>query len=490
MRAPPPPQRPQHASDSNRHKQHQQHQQHQNHQQRPRPPGPPGKPAAGKQHHSSHHKAAPGKPGGSSHAAKAAPAAPVPAIAADQTEELLRLRRETPFICNIRFKNDLPEIPSDPKLLVSRYEPEQLSRFFLTSMEQQPRRELLLPADVGVTVSLMDLERHNVPADFSTQRPPLDPADEALLRDVNNLPTTGEKVSPLKVKRSAKGNVPWLMATTYMTGSGGPQEGRRLGGNANSRFQMGQQEELTREKQLQDIEGTFTAAAGVPRHPTKPQLKPRINLPIFPDFASWEDKYVTVNFEEGDPAQDSRTLAQVKDPQLRHSLISRCMIKSYKPGGATDEPAMGFLVPREAAAAAAAAAASGKHSMPDEVDAEGRCIEVPVEALEGDYMWDCEYSFELASKDPSKPPDVLLLKVHDDHVGYCQFDGQVKLKKRKRQAGDEPRPEKAVIMYRDFIEGELLERAGRQAELEPYDPANFEDAGLNGAEGLDDEEEY
>lgn len=59
------------------------------------------------------------------------------------------------------------------------------------------------------------------------------------------------------------------------------------------------------------LQATFTAAAGVPRHPTKPGLKAKVNIPIFPDFSSWEDKYVTVNFEEGDPAQDSKTLAQV-----------------------------------------------------------------------------------------------------------------------------------------------------------------------------------
>jgi len=44
------------------------------------------------------------------------------------------------------------QIPADPKLLVSRFEPEKLSQFFLTNIEQQPRRELLLPADVGVPI--------------------------------------------------------------------------------------------------------------------------------------------------------------------------------------------------------------------------------------------------------------------------------------------------------------------------------------------------
>lgn len=84
---------------------------------------------------------------------------------------------------------------------------------------------------------------------------------------------------------------------------------------------------------------------------------------------------------------------QVKDPQLRTKLVSRCMIKSYQPQSRS-EPAMGLLVPR--AAAAAAASSGGRDGqLPDEVDEEGRNIEVPVDALEGDYNWDCEYSFDL-----------------------------------------------------------------------------------------------
>lgn len=44
------------------------------------------------------------------------------------------------------------QIPSDPKMIMSPYEPERLSKFFLTAVEQQPRRELLLPSDVGVPI--------------------------------------------------------------------------------------------------------------------------------------------------------------------------------------------------------------------------------------------------------------------------------------------------------------------------------------------------
>jgi hypothetical protein len=56
------------------------------------------------------------------------------------------------------------------------------------------------------------------------------------------------------------------------------------------------------------------------------------------------------------------------------------MIKSYQPQSGS-EPAMGLLVPRAAAAAAAAGQPLVDHGSAEE--------------LEGDYSWDCEYSFDL-----------------------------------------------------------------------------------------------
>lgn len=138
------------------------------------------------------------------------------------------------------------------------------------SIELPPRLSLMLLNPAGNNLSAFGATDRNVllnsyPDSWQSTSISLlyIPSPTVLAQDVNNLPTTGEKVSPLKVKRSAKGNVPWLMATTYMTSAGGPQEGRRFGGSANSRFQMAQQEELTREKQLQDIEVIFSAWVGV-----------------------------------------------------------------------------------------------------------------------------------------------------------------------------------------------------------------------------------
>jgi hypothetical protein len=75
------------------------------------------------------------------------------------------------------------------------------------------------------------------------------------LQDVDSLPAAGQAVSPLKVKRATKGQGPsWLMATTYLTSSQAGAGGRAAAAAA-GRFQPAQQQqELTREQQLADIE--------------------------------------------------------------------------------------------------------------------------------------------------------------------------------------------------------------------------------------------
>lgn len=60
------------------------------------------------------------------------------------------------------------------------------------------------------------------------------------------------------------------------------------------------------------LQATFAAAHGVPRHPNKPGVTARRVVPILPDVEAWPNKYVVVQFPEGDPAHDSRTLAKVR----------------------------------------------------------------------------------------------------------------------------------------------------------------------------------
>jgi hypothetical protein len=40
---------------------------------------------------------------------------------------------------------------------------------------------------------------------------------------------------------------------------------------------------------------------------------------------------------------------------------------------------------------------------------------------------------------------LLVMRPQRDHVGYVHLDGTLLLRKRKRQAGDEPRPQKVRV---------------------------------------------
>lgn len=70
------------------------------------------------------------------------------------------------------------QIPGDPKLLVTQAEHSRLSQFALTCLEKEPMRDLVLPSDLGIPISLLNVERYLVPPG---PPPPLQPEDQALL---------------------------------------------------------------------------------------------------------------------------------------------------------------------------------------------------------------------------------------------------------------------------------------------------------------------
>ena len=69
------------------------------------------------------------------------------------------------------------QVPADPKLLVTPLQPEKLAQFELTSLEKSSKRALVLEADLGIPINLLDIERYAVPQ----QAPELAPEDQALL---------------------------------------------------------------------------------------------------------------------------------------------------------------------------------------------------------------------------------------------------------------------------------------------------------------------
>lgn len=166
-------------------------------------------------------------------------------------------------------------------MLVAVLQPEKLSQFNLTTLEQDMRQDLILEGGVGIPLSLLDTQRYAVPDHL----PPLAPEDAALVmvrvhvkctclasslgRDAclgqavaesfayNDLqgPTTEEGPGAVKRRERLRGEgaeLSWLMRTTYIAND---MEERRQQKNAEKSGAAGiEGEAFDRDAQIATIE--------------------------------------------------------------------------------------------------------------------------------------------------------------------------------------------------------------------------------------------
>lgn len=364
-------------------------------------------------------------------------------------KETNRLHRETPFICHVRFKNDLPEIPSDPKLLVAQVEPEKLSEFFLTEFEVEPKRDLALPQDLGIPLSLLDVERYQIP----DVKPPLDPADLALLgedeeRVIGLAATSGARVKP----RMRNTELSWLLKTTYISNEAETVRGTGMSEKSAKALSQGISEATTLEEQISLIEATFEAAKKPPKHLKNPSLTPLQVLPVLPDFDNWANKYVTATFDNN-PCEEVPALSRLPE-NIREQKAARCMLKGFKLDSRdnnpqqTEEKFMALIVPK---------------SVPKDLG------KIPqnrdVEADEGEYVWCKEYAYSIKTANVEDDPNqVYVLRFRDDSVTYCHLYARLELKKKKKEI-DFPRPSKVTLKRRGLNSAEIAEKESKLRKL-------------------------
>eukprot|EP00873_Tetraselmis_striata_P034346 jgi/Tetstr1/454610/TSEL_041502.t2 len=312
-----------------------------------------------------------------------------------------RLHRETPFICNIKFRNNLPEIPADPRLLVSGTDAQQLSEFCLTSMERDPKWEVLFEPDLGIPISLLDSQRYAVPK----ERPPLDPADRALIQDSGRPKAQGPSgyMSYLTnlLNDTKEADTPWLMCTTYIS-----NDDTAKAQAAPAKAAAPAHSIQTVDDQVAAIEESFAAAGERPKHPRDPSLRPVQVLPVLPDFRNWMQNYLMVNFDN-DPTEDHDRLSKL-NPNQRKVTSERGIFQTFSAGGSSF---FGYMVPRAA---------------PDPDD--DGCRDVFPEELEGEYEWVREYHREKKEMDDDKR--TYLLRMEEDQVSYVDLNTNIVVKKR------------------------------------------------------------
>eukprot|EP00897_Mesotaenium_endlicherianum_P004164 jgi/Mesen1/3776/ME000205S03037 len=125
-----------------------------------------------------------------------------------------RLKRPSTFVCKVRFRNDLPEPASQLKLLQINQDRDRYTKYSVTSLEKKYKYKLHVEPDLGIPLDLLDMTVYDAPPAHA--RPPLDPADEELLRD--DMVVLQEKGGALKVKeRPTDKGLNWLVHTQYIS---------------------------------------------------------------------------------------------------------------------------------------------------------------------------------------------------------------------------------------------------------------------------------
>ncbi|VDM30887.1 unnamed protein product [Hydatigera taeniaeformis] len=328
------------------------------------------------------------------------------------------LRQET-ILCRVKYHNNLPELPFDPKFLPYPFESTRFVQYAATTLERNHKHELLCETDVGVDVELID------PSAFKTDR------IVAWLR----------KTEYLSTEHYNKWNKSEKIET-------------KLGHNIKQRFA----EEIVyrdRESQINAIEATFTAAKKpIQRHYSKPGVHAVEVLPVLPDFKLWRYPCAQVIFDD-DPARKGISAAEQREE------VNQAVIR-----GMVDETGDHFVV----------------YFLPTEETKQQRRLdaEAHVAFTEGasyEYEKAREYNWNVKNKTMTNYEEnyFFVFRKEDKDcpsgVYYNELETRVRLSKRRKMQSNfgsgpmapsqPPSRMRLVVQHRDFTYEELQAQTAR-----------------------------
>ncbi|KAM7542287.1 hypothetical protein Aperf_G00000016948 [Anoplocephala perfoliata] len=224
-------------------------------------------------------------------------------------DRVKELRQET-VLCRVKYHNNLPELPFDPKFLAYPFESSRFVQYAATSLERNHKHELLCQSNVGVDVDLIDPEAFKI-----DRNGPLHPDDEKLLEDDD---PNADNDRRSRHRRS----VAWMRKTEYLSTEHYNKFNKsekietKLGHNVKQRFS---EEIVYRDKdsQIRAIESTFTAAKKpITNHYSKRDVRAVEVLPVLPDFVLWKYPCAQVIFDD-DPTRSSEHPEEVNEAVIR-----------------------------------------------------------------------------------------------------------------------------------------------------------------------------
>ncbi|CAH8641818.1 unnamed protein product [Heterobilharzia americana] len=351
--------------------------------------------------------------------------------------------RTESLLCRLKYQNNLPELPFDPKFLAFPLEPSRFLQYVATSLERNYKHELLTETDVGVEVDLIDPDIFRI-----DRRATLHPDDERLLED--------EAPSVNARKSRHQKSVSWLRKTEYISTelynrwNKSEKVESRLGYNVKRHLN----EEIVyrdRESQINAIEETFRAARKpIHKHYSKPNVHAVEVLPVLPDFTLWRYPCAQVIFDD-DPSRKSKTTSEQKEE------VSQAMIR-----GMVDESGdhfVAFFLPTE------------QTKQLRRFDTENQMPFTEGAAYE--YELTREYNWNVKNKTMANYEENYFFCFRKDGVYYNELETRVRLSKRRKlnqsgtNVGTLQNPKtRLVVHHRDFTDEELKAQTDRLYMLE------------------------
>ncbi|KAA8540353.1 hypothetical protein F0562_024728 [Nyssa sinensis] len=358
-----------------------------------------------------------------------------------------RLKKPTTFLCKLKFRNELPDPTAQPKLLSLRRGKDRFTKYAITSLEKVHKPQLYVEPDLGIPLDLLDLSVYNPP---KGKRLPLDPEDEALLREDD--PVTPIKKDGIKRKeRPTDKGVSWLVKTQYISplsteatkqslSEKQAKELRETRGGRNILENFN-----NRERKIREIEASFEACKSRPVHATNSKLQPIEILPLLPDFDRYDDQFVIAAFDSA-PTADSETYNKL-DKSVRDAHESQAIMKSFVATGSDStkpEKFLAYMAPS-----------------PDELSKD-----MYDEREDISFSWVREYHWDVRGDD-ADDPTTYLVAFGESEAQYVPLPTKLILRKKRAKEGkssDEvehfPVPSRVTVRQRPTVAAVELKESG------------------------------
>lgn len=357
-----------------------------------------------------------------------------------------RLKKPTTFLCKLKFRDELPDSTSQPKLLSIRRDKDRAAKYSVTSLETVHKPQLYVEPDLGIPLDLLDLSVYNAPKGEIYY---IDPEDERLLQE--DVSVTPIKQDGLKRKeRPTDKGMSWLVKTQYISPLTTDATRQSLTEKQAKELRERRGNALldnhnSREKKIRDIKASFEACKSRPVHATNKNLHPVEILPLFPDFERWEEQFVVATFD-GPPTVDSESYNKM-DKSVRDAHESQAIMKSFVAStsdSAKPDKFLAYMVP--------SVGELSKDIYDDNEDIS--------------YTWVREYHWDVRGEDVDDPTN-FLVAFGESEARYMPLPTKLMLRKKRAREGktsDEvehfPVPASITVRQRSTVSVDMKESEG------------------------------